>query len=168
MNLKEAREDLKIAESVSDSDWAERFSEERYMDEGPGKHQQEDEGVPFSIMEMYSSWASELFSEYQIESSPSACWYNEQTLRFLCERIYAFCGFGMMGVEDDQWEHIFPDTLSAAVVRGLTSSPPDPKLVQDMIDKICPTVSLLLDAGVEIDKIITAVRDVPAKTVHES
>ena len=157
---------MDVVNGISDKDWGKLFPEERYMQEGPGKHEQEAERIPSSIMNMYNEWAEELCTLHNLND------VDDQFMRFLCERLEAHTGYGMMGVDDSDWDNQFDGTLSMTIVKGLTQTTkkgkpaPDKDTVNQILDQIKEPVRLLLQAGVSFEQISQAVMIVPVEDTH--
>jgi len=168
MSLIKAIESLRVAESVlekvglaSNEALAERFSEERYMAEGPDKDDQEEDQTGSSIIGMYSDWADEILDEADVKAPAS-----QQVDRLLSEAIYEATYYGMIEPKKAAWDAYFPGTVPLKVVRGLSSSPPDQEVVRELIEQIKPGLSLLLEAGLEPGDLVKVVQETAVEGVQ--
>lgn len=156
--LTEAKAKLDAVNKAMESvDCEKLFSQERYCDEGPDKHEQEDESIPESIMGMYDSWACEI-DGVNIRDG--------QIRRFVAQHIYNETGYGMMGVDPEHWDAFYSGTVDPHIVEGLSSK--NPSTIKELIDGIKPTLALLLDAGVSPDDLVAAVQETLVEGIQAS
>ena len=167
MDLNKAKLSLDAADKISDKKWTKLFPVERYKEEGPDKHEQEDEAIPTSIMGMYEGWACELCETHNLDEE------DKQLVRFLCERLVNCVSYGMMGPpSESDWDVHFEGTLGYWTVTGLTQTTkkgkpdPDKDIVNQILDQIKEPVRLLLQAGVSFEQISQAVMIVPVEDTH--